>query len=42
MTQYLDCYTRVSTAEQKSGGNSLTVFLALMSRVKKKGLNLRG
>jgi hypothetical protein len=36
MTQYLDCYTRVSTAEQKSGGNSLTVQSDIGQRVAEK------
>ena len=42
MTEYLDCYTRVSTAEQKSDGNSLTVKSDIGQRVAEKlGLKFR-
>lgn len=42
MTEYLDCYTRVSTAEQKSDGNSLTVQSDIGQRVAEKlGLKFR-
>ena len=42
MNGYLDCYTRVSTAEQKSDGNSLTVQSDIGQRVAEKlGLKFR-
>ena len=34
--KYLDCYTRVSTAEQKTEGSSLTVQQDIGKRVAKK------
>lgn len=42
MAEYLDCYTRVSTAEQKSDGNSLIVQSDVGKRVATKlGLTFR-
>ena len=42
MTQYLGCYTRVSTTEQKKDGNSLTVQSDIGKRVAEKlGLKFR-
>ena len=40
--KYLDCYTRVSTAEQKKSGNSLVVQRDIGKKVAKKlGLKFR-